>query len=164
MVSSGVASASAPSLSAFGDHPVDVPITCVITRFGLRHTWQLLPTYIGYRLVRREAAKTPGLLRAAFMIEGWRSCYSFSIWESPDAILVFGTRVPEHVNVANRVFSRLANHDGRGPELWSTKWTLARVSHNLNWDDFDLRWTVETMSDRGEVDELTCPDSSDFLR
>lgn len=29
-----------------GDHPVDVPITCVITRFGLRSPLYLLPTYL----------------------------------------------------------------------------------------------------------------------
>jgi len=64
-----------------GDHPVDVPIICVITRFGLRSARYLLPTYLDYRRVVREAkaSETPGLLRAAFLIENLTTCYSLSI-------------------------------------------------------------------------------------
>ncbi len=131
-----------------GDHPVDVPIICVITRFGLRSVRYLLPTYLDYRRVVKEAraTQTPGLLQAAFLIENLKTCYSLSVWASYDAIPHFGTNVPYHVQAGNRVFGRLAwNKNGR-PELWSTKLRLTSVSNNLNWEDFDLRALILSMS------------------
>lgn len=124
-----------------GDHPVAVPIVCVITRFGLRSPLQLLPIYLDYRQVVREAqaTQTPGLLRSAFLVEDLRTCYSVSIWAGDDAIPWFGTNVPRHVEAARRAFGRVGFRPGRGPEIWSTKWRLASVSNNLNWGDFDLR-------------------------
>lgn len=131
-----------------GDHPVDVPITCVITRFGLRSARYLLPTYLDYRRVVREVlqVQTPGLLRSAFLIENPTTCYSVSIWDSRTAIPIFGTRVPYHVSAARRVFGRVRFSKDRGPEVWSTKWRLATVSNNLNWDDLDLRTLILGMS------------------
>ena len=125
-----------------GDHPVDVAITCVLTRFRLRSVLHLLPTYLGYRRVRKAAAATPGLLHTAFLVSDSRTCYSFSIWASPDAIPRFGTNVPQHVEEARRAFGRLAMSGPGGPELWSTKWQLRSVSNNLRWGDFDLRAQV----------------------
>ncbi len=129
------------SLEAPGDHPVDVPVVCVITRFGLRSPLQLVPTYLDYRRVVREAQATgtPGLLRSSFLVENLRTCYSVSIWAKDDAIPWFGSNVPRHVEAARRVFGRVGFRPGRGPEIWSTKWRLASVSNNLNWGDFDLR-------------------------
>lgn len=127
-----------------GDHPVDVPIICVITRFGLRSARYLLPTYLDYLRVVREAKKTqtPGLLRAAFLIENLKTCYSLSIWASYDAIPRFGTNVLYHVVAGNKIFGRLAKRDDGYPELWSNKWQLTSVSHNLNWENFDLRGLI----------------------
>lgn len=134
-------SPAATRLTEPGDHPVAVPVTCVITRFGLRSARDLLPTYLDYRRVAREAARTPGLLRAAFLVEGPAACYSLSLWASRDAIPHFGTNVLSHVAAGNRVFGRLATNCGR-PEIWSTKWRLDSVSNNLNWADFDLRGLI----------------------
>ncbi|HEX6864594.1 MAG TPA: hypothetical protein VF414_17320 [Thermoanaerobaculia bacterium] len=122
-----------------GDHPVDVPVVCVLTRFGLRHPLHLLFTYLDYRRTMKRAAGSPGLLRSAFLIESLTSCYSLSIWASPRDIPVFGRDVPEHVSAARNLFGRLAMSPRGGPELWSTKWRLSIVSNNLNWQDFDLR-------------------------
>lgn len=124
-----------------GDHSVDAPVVCVITRFGLRSPLFLLPTYLDYRRVVRQAkaTRTPGLLRSVFVVENLRACYSISIWEEFGAIPQFGTNVPLHVAVARRAFSRVAFRRTHGPEVWSTKWRLASVSNNLNWEDFDLR-------------------------
>jgi len=130
-----------------GEHPVDVPITCVITRFGLRSARYLLPTYLDYRRTVREAAQTPGLLRSAFLIENPTTCYSVSIWESRDAIPRFGTNVPSHVGVARKAFGRVSFREGHGPEIWSTKWRLSAVSNNLNWGEFDLRELILSMND-----------------
>ncbi len=136
------------SLDEPGDHPVEVPTLCVITRFGLRSPLYLLPAYLHYRRVLREAkaTQTPGLLRSAFLIENLNTCYSLSIWASWDAITYFGTNVRYHVNAGNWVFGRLAFSKDRGPEIWSTKWRLTTVSHNLNWEDFDLRTLILSMS------------------
>lgn len=132
------------SLLAPGDHEVAAPIVCQMTRFGLRSPRHLWPTYRDYRrvIVDARAKHVPGLLRAAFLIERPATCYSISIWENADAIPIFGSEVPVHVDVGNRIFGRLAIDPDRGPELWSTKWRLQSVSSNLNWDDFDLRRLV----------------------
>jgi hypothetical protein len=128
-----------------GEQPVDVPVICVITRFGLRSAWQLLPTYLDFRRVVRQAHRsaTPGLLRAAFLIENPRTCYSLSLWTELNAIPKFGGTVHSHVDAARRVIGRIAFTPGRGLELWSAKWRLASVSNNLNWADFDLRRVIE---------------------
>jgi hypothetical protein len=134
-----------------GDNPVDAPVTCVITRFGLRGAGQLLPTYLDFRKVAEEAraVATPGLLRSAFLIENSRACYSLSVWAEQSAIPAFGGNVPSHVDAARRVIGRLAHDQERGLELWSTKWRLVSVSNNLNWPDFDLRGIVASMDSPG---------------
>src|SRR5215213_7302493 len=125
-----------------GDHPIDVPIICVMTRFGLRSPLALVHTYLAYRHTVTQAIKTPGLLRSAFLLESPTICYSLSIWSSSAAIPVFGTNVPYHVDAARSIFGRLVWNKQRGPELWSTKWRLTTVSNNLNWEDFDLRAVI----------------------
>lgn len=135
-------------LNEQGDHAVNVPIVCVITRFGLRSVWYLLPMYLDYRRViaDAEATQTPGLLRSAFLIENPTTCYSISLWTSWDDIPRFGTNIPYHVNAARRAFGRVSFLKDRGPEVWSTKWRLMSVSNNLNWGDFDLRELILGMS------------------
>lgn len=144
---SAASSRSPHSRSGYRD--VDVPVFCVLTRFGLRRPRHLLPTYLDYRRVVKEAsqAKSPGLLRSAFLIENSTTCYSLSIWKGTDAIPRFGAAVPEHVTAARRVFQRLMFLPGRGPELWSTKWQLTSTSNNLNWEDFDLRTLLQEVCD-----------------
>src|SRR5690606_32282356 len=107
----------------------------------------LLPTYLDYRRIMKQAVRTPGLLRSAFLVENLTTCYSLSIWASRDAIPRFGTNVPYHVTAGNRVFGRLAFRQGRGPEIWSTTWRLNSVSHNLNWEEFDLRALLVSMNE-----------------
>jgi hypothetical protein len=116
-----------------GDHPVDVPITCVISRFGLRHATGLVPSYRDYRRVVQEAqrVRTPGLLRSTFLFEDLSTWFGLSFWSEPNAIAHFGTNVPGHVLAARRGFGRLRYDPERGPELWSTKWRLMSVSNNL---------------------------------
>ena len=125
-----------------GDHPVDVPIVCVLTRFGLSSARQLPRARREYERVLREAreAGTPGLLQSAFLVENRTTWYSLSIWSRPSASGHFGSSVPRHVDAARTFFPRLAV--GSAPELWSTKWRLDSVSHNLQWEDFDLRGAI----------------------
>lgn len=144
MAPSPVSEGLTQDLRVPGDHPVNVPILCVITRFGLRSPLHLLPTYRDYCRVLSEAAavKTSGLLRSAFLVENPTTCYSVSLWSSQEAIPHFGTNVRYHVTAGNSIFNRLSFREGRGPELWSTKWRLASISHNLNWEEFDLRGII----------------------
>jgi hypothetical protein len=123
---------------------VEAPILCVLTRFGLRNARELLPTYLDYRriLIDARRAGVPGLLKAAFLVENARTCYSLSLWANPGAIGGFGSDVAAHVDAANRIFGRLACDEERGTQLWSTKWRLVSASNNLNWGDFDLRAAI----------------------
>jgi hypothetical protein len=129
-----------------GPRKVDAPIVCVITRFGLRSRRHLLPTYRDYRRVVRDvqATGTSGLLRSVFLVQDPTTCFSVSIWEDEARIAHFGTKVQSHVEAARRMFGRLRMDPERGPELWSTRWRLASMSHNLNWDDFALDEVVAT--------------------
>lgn len=114
---------------------------CVLTRFGLRSSADLLPTYRDYRRVVRQARElAPGLLETAFLIGGPSACFSLSFWRNAQAIPQFGTDVDQHVIAGNNVMRRLARAAGDRPELWSTKWRLVEVSNNLDWgSNFDLR-------------------------
>lgn len=129
-----------PLLRTVGDHPVDLPTTCVVTRFALESPWKMLQTISDYRRVLRAAAesRTPGLFQAVLALDTPTSCVSISIWRDEASIAAFGTAVPEHVVAARSVFARLKMDAELGPELWSTKWRIASVSSNLNWRGFDL--------------------------
>jgi hypothetical protein len=131
-------------LQEAGAHRVNVPITCVITRFGLQGARHLLRSYADYRRVVQEATttQTPGLLQSAFLVESPRVFYNLSLWADEAAIPHFGTNVPAHVHAGNRIIGKVAFAEGRGPEIWSTKWRLVSVSSNLNWGDFDLRSVI----------------------
>ena len=149
-ITAEVPAATIRPLEEPGDHPVSVPITCVITRFGLRSPRHLLPSYLDYRRVADDArsSERPGLLRSCFLVESPTAWCSLSIWAEPAAIPRFGTSVPRHVDAARRMFGRLALDPERGPELWSTKWRLVAVSNNLNWGDLDLRSAIREVDDR----------------
>jgi hypothetical protein len=135
---------------------VEAPIVCVLTRFGLRNARQLVPTYLAYRRVLLDArrAGTPGLLKAAFLVESATACYSLSLWANPGAIGRFGTDVQAHLDAANGIFDRLACDEEHGPQLWSTKWRLVSASNNLSWGDFDLRAAI---AEAERADRLTVP-------
>lgn len=129
--------------SAEHDEVDDSPIVCVVTRFALRQPWHLLQTYLAYRWLLRQMRRKEqvGLLKSTFLIESLTTCYSLSIWADESAIPRFGTSVEEHVAVARDVFGRLRFRNRR-PEIWSTRWRLAEISNNLNWEAFDLRHAI----------------------
>lgn len=131
-----------------GDHPVEAPVYCVLTRFGLRGARFLPATYRDFRRVAAGAARAdvPGLLRFAFLVENPSTCYSLSLWSEPP---LFSAAVPEHVQAARGVFERLNFSPEAGPELWSTQWRLASVTNNLNWDGLDLRSVIAPSAEAG---------------
>jgi hypothetical protein len=47
---------------------------CVTTRFRLKRPWHLVPMYLAFRAMRPDRAAAPGLLRAAFLVEGPHAC------------------------------------------------------------------------------------------
>ena len=121
-------------VNQLGDRPVGGSTTLVLTRFGVRRPGDLLQTYLDFKDIQPSLKLTPeGLLKAAFLLESPRSCFSLSLWASEAAIARFGAEAEAHTRAARRVFPRL-RFSGRRPELWSTKWRLTSVSHNLNWD------------------------------
>jgi hypothetical protein len=135
---------------------MDTTISCVLTRFRLRSRWSLVPFYLTFRRVRRDARQIAGLLQALFLIEDLRTCYTLSLWRDDDAILDFSTRVRSHVDAANHSFSRLEQKDLKRPEIWSAQFRLWAVScHNLNWEGFDLQTLLaDQWSRRAAVAEM----------
>jgi len=118
---------------------MDSTISCLITRFQLRSPWSLLPFYVWFRRVRKESRKVRGLLKAVFLVENLRTCYTVSFWSDEDAIVEFGN-VHSHIAAANSAFRPKYRHDKKRAEIWSAQFRLWAVScHNLNWEDFDLQ-------------------------
>ncbi len=115
-------------------------VSCVLTRFHLRSALWLPLFFLAFRRVYRQARETvPGLIKAVFLVEGTKTCYTLSLWRDDRAIIDFGTRVHAHVSAANWAFARTFRKDLGQPEIWSVQWRLWAVSHNLNWDGMDLR-------------------------
>lgn len=133
---------------------VDTTISCVLTRFHLRSSWSLIPFYLAFRRVRREAREIAGLLQAAFLVENRHTCYTLSLWKDDYSIVDFG-RVRSHIDAANSVF---AGAYGQRPEIWSAQFRLWAVScYNLNWEGLDLQthladqWTRRDKIARNEI-------------
>ena len=94
-----------------------------------------------------------GLLHAGFLVEGPRTCYSFSLWSDEGAILEFGTFVTSHVHAARHAFRSTFRKDLQRPEIWSTQWQLSAASNNLNWEGVDLRPLIAALAASGGVGE-----------
>lgn len=125
--------------SATSYERLETQVSCVITRFRLRSPFSLIRFYRAYRRIRRQAREIDGLLRTAFLVEGPRTCYTFSLWRDDRAILQFNTLVRSHVQAANGAFGHTFRKDLQRPEIFSAQFRLDAVSHNLNWEGLDLR-------------------------
>jgi hypothetical protein len=118
---------------------VDTTVSCVLTRFQLRSSWSLIPFYFAFRRVRRAAQDVGGLLKAVFLVEDMRTCYTLSLWTGDHAIVDFG-RLRAHVEAANSAFRPTYRQDLSRPEIWSAQFRLWAIScHNLNWEGLDLQ-------------------------
>lgn len=130
---------SGEAFAPFGPSTVNgSSVRCVITRMRMRRTRDVVSAYRGHRRLRRavEARRPPGLLQAAFLLEGPRTCYSLSLWDGEPR---FSAAVPEHIELVTSSFGTFVLAEGEGPEVWSTTWSLDAVSSNLRWSGFDLR-------------------------
>ena len=127
---------------------VDTTISCVLTRFHLRSSWSLIPFYLAFRRVRREAQAIAGLLHASFLVENRRTCYTLSLWKDEYSIVSFGS-VRSHITAANSAFSGAY---GRQPEVWSAQFRMWAVScHNLNWEGLD--WQAHLADQWGRLEQ-----------
>ena len=130
---------------------VDTTVSCVMTRFRLRSAWSLIPFYLAFRRVRRSARDVAGLLKATFLVEDLRTCYTVSFWKDECAIVDFG-RVHAHITAANSAFGPTWRKDLKRPEIWSAQFRLWAVSaHNLNWEGFDLQTVLADQWGRREM-------------
>ncbi len=114
------------------------PVVCVLTRMRLRQARHLITAYRAHRRLSglADTRQPPGLLKSTFLVEDHHTCFSLSLWYG---LPMFSAEIPEHIEVVNGLFGRLAFDPERGPELWSTTWELTDVSHNQRWDELDLR-------------------------
>jgi hypothetical protein len=125
-------------VSAIGYARMDTAVSCLLTRFRVRSPWWLLRFYLGFRRVRRASRGVNGLLRALFLVEDFRTCYTLSLWANDAAILDFGS-LPDHVHTANSAFGPTWRADLKRAEIWSAQFRLWAVScHNMTWDGLDL--------------------------
>ncbi len=137
-------------MSGAGFARVDTTVACVLTRFRVRSCWSLIPFYLHFRRVRREARDVKGLLKAVFLIEDLHTCYTLSLWKNDEAIVNFGS-VHAHVAAANSAFGPTYREDLRRAEIWSAQFRLWAVScHNLNWEGLDLQTVLADQWDRRE--------------
>jgi hypothetical protein len=126
---------------------VDTTISCVLTRFHLRSSWSLIPFYLAFRRVRREARAIAGLLQASFLVENRRTCYTLSLWKDDYSIVDLGS-IRSHVVAANSVFSGAY---GQVPEIWSAQFRMWAVScHNLKWEGLDWKAHLADQWERRE--------------
>ena len=93
---------------------------CVTTRFHLRYPWHIVSIYFAYKAIQRQLKTAPGLLRYAFLLESPFVCYTFSIWESEQAIQNF-SNVENHIQ-AVRLAKRLCQN------VWSAYWQMDAIS------------------------------------
>jgi peroxiredoxin len=126
-------------MSGAGFARMETTVSCVMTRFQLRSVWSLIPFYFAFRRVRHSARSVSGLLKAVFLIEDWRTCYTLSIWRNDCAIVEFGS-IHAHVAAANSAFGPTWRKDLQRAEIWSAQFRLWAVSaHNLAWEGLDLQ-------------------------
>jgi hypothetical protein len=101
---------------------------CVTTRFHLRRFWHLLPMYLAYKRIKPDLRKTPGLIRFAFLVEHPCVCFTFSIWETQDALEKFAN-TSAHIRAVRQAKQLCQN-------IWSAYWHLDAVSKYANmWQD-----------------------------
>jgi heme-degrading monooxygenase HmoA len=72
-----------------------------MTRFRLSHVWHLISMYLALRTMRADLDTAPGLIRSAFLVEGPRTCYTLSLWESEAALEQFAN-VRSHIAALRR--------------------------------------------------------------
>jgi heme-degrading monooxygenase HmoA len=110
---------------------------CVTTRFRLKHFWQMVFMYLAYWRMQRDIRAAPGLIRHAFLLEGPRTCCTFSIWASEAAIRDF-SNVLSHL-AALRKSKQMCR------DIWSAYWQLDMVSkYASSWPD-RTPWPVSNL-------------------
>ena len=123
-------------------------VSCIITRFRLRHVWSIIPVFWGYRRIHRAAVHVDGLIASMFLFENSRTCYTVSLWRDDTAVLRFNSIVQSHAQIANSLFRHFYSPKHRRCELWSAQFRLSAVGANLNWTGVDLGIKQASLLDR----------------
>jgi hypothetical protein len=130
---------------------VESTVYCVLTRFQVRTCLWLVPFYLTFCRVRKEARKVQGLLQAVFLVQSPRVYYTLSLWKDDWAIAEFGP-LRSHIGAANSAFAPTYRKDLRRAEIWSAQFRLWAVSsHNLNWEGLDLKSVLIDQCSRRET-------------
>jgi heme-degrading monooxygenase HmoA len=116
---------------------VDARMICVMTRFQLTRVRYLISLYVAFRAMRTDLDSAPGLVRHAFLVEGPRTCYTLSLWESEEALERFAN-VPSHIAALRR-----AQH--WCDTIWSTYWRLDAVSRSAQQWPGRVPWPTFTV-------------------
>lgn len=125
-------SSDSPALAA------DERLLCVLTRFRLRSIFWLPHFLFAFRSIYKEARSTvPGLVKAVFLIESPRVCYTLSMWRDECSILEFGSLVGSHAMAGNWAIKSIYRNESGRPEIWSTRWALCSPGTNLSWAGID---------------------------
>ena len=125
-----------------GYDKVETSVSCLLTRFKVRSTFDLIRFYLLFRRIRTASEHITGLITTVFFVENLRTCYTFSIWKDKDAILEFNTKVIDHITSANWSIPRLHRSASR-PLLWSAQFRLSAVSPtNLHWEGVDIEQLI----------------------
>ena len=95
-------------------------MVCVTTRFQLKRWRDLILIYAIYLQLRRELKAAPGLIRYAFLIQDLSTCFTLSVWESPEASSRF-FNTPLHIAGVRRARAKCAH-------IWSAYWTFGSMS------------------------------------
>jgi hypothetical protein len=109
---------------------------CVMTRFRLNHVWDLASMYLALRAMRADLDAAPGLVRHAFVVEGPRTCYTLSLWESEAALERFAN-VRSHIAALRRA-QRWCR------DIWSGYWRLDEISRSAQQWPGRAPWPIFT--------------------
>jgi len=113
---------------------------CSITRFELRHGYQLIRAWAEARRIFHSIQKNGGslgYLGGALSIQLPRTVFIVSLWESEKSLPRFWGLVPEHI-AALRSLTSMTARAGHEPIMWSSTWTHRRSSSFGVWPGVNL--------------------------
>jgi hypothetical protein len=130
---------------------VESDVFCVLTRFHLRSPLLLVPFYIRYRRIKKEARGLDGLILASFFVQDAHTCYTLSLWRDEGSLIEFG-RIQSHIRAANLAFRATYDEARSRSEIWSGQFRLAATGRgNMAWDTLKPLISLATMREGSPV-------------
>lgn len=107
-------------------------VTCLMTRFEMKHWWSGMWVIWHFRRTKRSIRDSPGALEQLLLWESPRAAFSISLWDSPVAMMSAVTT--EHIQAIH--YSARACR-----AVWSTQWHLTRLSRTRQqWPASRVEW------------------------